>query len=87
MRYQTEYEVNQAAYERLKDQIDAAYPKGRFVALGGGEIVADAESFEAVAGKLDALGWEPLKTMVVRAGDDTPEYMAILTPFRITRDE
>lgn len=86
MSYDHEREVNQAAYEKLRDQIDKNYPKGRFVALGGGEIIADAESFEAMLSKLTELGWEPLKTMVVQAGDDTPEYLEILTSFEVAPD-
>jgi hypothetical protein len=81
MLYEEENAVNQAAYKRLRATIDAKYPKGHFVGIAGGEIVADAGSFEGVSAKLDELGWEPLKTMVVLAGDETPDYIEILTPY------
>lgn len=81
MLYEAEYAVNQAAYVRLKAEIDASYPKGRFVALGGGQIVADAATIDELLTTLTRLGWEPLKTMVVEAGDETPEYLEILTPW------
>jgi hypothetical protein len=71
MLYEEEHAINQAAHERLKKHIETAYPKGRFVALGGGEVIADADSFEAILAKLHELGWEPLKTMVVQVGRET----------------
>lgn len=87
MQYDEEHAINQAAYERLRGQIDTQYPKGRFVGIAGGKIVADAESFEAIDAKLNAIGLEPLKTMVVVAGDETPDYIEILTPLWLAPDE
>ncbi len=81
MLYEEEQALNQAAYTRLKGEIDRTYPKGRFVALGGGQVIADSESIDAMLVKLAELGWEPLKTMVVQAGDETPDYLEILTPW------
>lgn len=76
--FEEENRVNQAAYKRLRSEIDSNYPKGRFVGLADGTIVADGESYEAIDEKLNDLGLEPLKTMVVLAGDDMPEYVDIL---------
>ena len=78
MLFEEEYRVNQTAYERLRRTMESEYPKGRFIGLYGGEIVADAESYAAIDAKLNQLGFEPLKTMVVIAGDDTPEYVDVL---------
>ena len=83
MLYEKEHAINQAAYKRLRERIDTDYPKGRFVGIAAGKIVADADSFEAIQTELDALGLEPLKTMVVRAGDDMPDYIEILTNFAV----
>ncbi|HEY2910693.1 MAG TPA: hypothetical protein VGI99_10630 [Gemmataceae bacterium] len=80
MQYEQEYDINQAAYDRLQCEIDASYPKGQFIGIAEGRVVANAENFETIARKLDELGHEPLKTMVVIAGDDTPKYMDILLP-------
>jgi hypothetical protein len=80
MLFEEENRVNQAAYKRLRSELDSKYPKGRFVGFFDGRIVADAESFEAIDEKLNQLGFEPLKTMVVVAGDDMPEYVDILSP-------
>jgi hypothetical protein len=87
MLYEEENAINQAAYLRLRTEIDTTYPKGRFVALGGGKIIADAESIDAMLATLKALGWEPLKTMVVEAGDETPDYLEILSATWIGPDE
>jgi hypothetical protein len=87
MLFEEEYAINQAAYLRLRAEIDSSYPKGRFVALGGGQVIADAESIDKLLAKLNELGWEPLKTMAVQAGDDTPEYLEILSPIWISTDE
>lgn len=73
-----ENEINQAAYLRLRDEIDRTYPKGRFVAIHGGRIVADAESFEVMLSRLDALGHTSPDVLVVQSGDDTPDYIDIL---------
>ncbi len=80
MMFEEENRVNQAAYKRLRSEIDSNYPKGRFVGLADGSIVADAESYEAIDEKLNELGYEPLKTMVVVAGDDMPEYVDVMSP-------
>ena len=81
MLYEAEYAVNQAAYVRLRAEIDGSYPKGRFVALGGGQIIADAATVDELLVTLTRLGWEPLKALVVEAGDETPEYLELLTPW------
>lgn len=71
-------DLNQAAYLQLKDKIDTTYPKDRFVAIHGGRIVADAESFEAMLDRLQQLGVKSPEAMVVRAGDDSSDYIDIL---------
>lgn len=72
--------VNQAAFPKLKPVIDANYPLNQFVAIAGGEIVADDADFEQLQLKLAALGLDdhPMSVLVERAGDDTPDYLEIL---------
>lgn len=41
-----ENQLNQSAYRQLQGLIARTYPPGRFVAISGGRIVADAETFE-----------------------------------------
>ncbi len=78
MLFEEENRVNQAAYKRLRSEIDSRYPKGRFVGFADGKVVADAESFDAIDAKLNQLGFEPLKTMVVQVGREA--YGMILSP-------
>lgn len=40
-----ERKINEDAYDRLKDTIKQDYPAGRFVAIHGAQIVADAANF------------------------------------------
>jgi hypothetical protein len=75
--------VNQAAYDLLKEEIDKSYPKGRFIALGGGRIIADAENFETMLSRLPELGWNPRDVMVVQAGREASGM--ILSPFPVPR--
>ena len=80
MVFEEENRVNQAAYKRLRGEIDSNYPKGRFVGFADGKIVADADTFDAIDAKLDALGLEPLATMVVQVGRE--DHGMILSPLR-----
>jgi len=68
---------NQAAYIRLKPEIDANYPKDWFVGIYQGKVVADAETFEAVDAKLRERGVNVRDAFVVRAGEDE-EFLWIL---------
>ena len=45
-----------AAYAVLKKSMDERYPHGRFVAIAGGKLVADAESIEELKAALSAIG-------------------------------
>jgi hypothetical protein len=78
MNDQDERTVNEAAYRRLKEVIRQTYPRGRFVALAGGDVIADAGSIEDLHAALEALGKDPLKALIVQAGIDYPEYVVIL---------
>jgi len=71
-------DINQAAYRRLKKEIAEKFPLNRFVAIGGGQIIADTDTFEAMLLKLAEIGWNPLDVVVVKAGDMTPEFVNII---------
>ncbi len=65
--------VNQAAFQRLKDVIARTYPPGRFVAITGGQIIADADGFREICSILKTEGKDPVHTLIVQAGVDYPE--------------
>jgi hypothetical protein len=78
MNPESEHDVNQAAYRRLKDRIRDSYPAGRFVAIAEGQIVCDADSFPHLDGELTSRGLRPGDVLVVQAGVDYPDYANIL---------
>jgi hypothetical protein len=80
MNPESEHDLNQAAYRRLKGSIRDSYPPGRFVAIAGGQVVCDADSFPAVYGEVTARGLRPTDVLVVQAGVDYPDYADILVP-------
>ena len=71
--------ANHAAYRRLKDEIARAYEPGRFVAIAGGRIVADADSFGGLRARLAALGKDSPEVLVVQAGVEYPETAVIFS--------
>jgi hypothetical protein len=73
-----EREINEAAYRRLKETIDQTFPPGRFVAIFGGQIVADGASVLEVCALLRAAGKDPRQSLVVEAGAPDPKYAMIL---------
>jgi hypothetical protein len=65
-----------AAYRRLKEAIEAKYPRGWFVAIEH-DVIAAAPDFESLEESLRASGRDPRKVFVVEAGVDYPEYVTI----------
>jgi hypothetical protein len=72
-------DLNQAAYRRLAASINQTYPPGRFVAIAGGQVVADAERFDEVHSRLIALGIAPSEALVVEAGVEYPDPVVIFS--------
>ena len=69
--------ANHAAYRRLKEEIARAFMPGRFVAIAGGRLVADADGFNELRSRLAALGKDSPEVLVVQAGVDYPETAVI----------
>ena len=67
MIYGPEYEQNQTAYRSLKPTIDQTYPKGRFVAIHEGKVVADAADLEGLRQAVLAQGKDPMQALAVQA--------------------
>jgi hypothetical protein len=61
---------NEKAYWRLRATIDQTYPKGQYVAIHQGNIVADAADAATLQQTLLAQGRNPEEALVVRAGRD-----------------
>src|SRR5438270_470562 len=73
-----EERANQLAYRELRPTINRTYPKGHFVAIDKGEIVADAPSLNELQAILVAQGRTSRDILVAEAGDETPDYGIIL---------
>lgn len=73
-----ERQRNQAAYRQLRSSIEKAYAPGRFLAISGGQIVADAAGFDELNALLRQMGNQSPDVLVVQAGVDYPETVTIL---------
>lgn len=74
-----EHERNEAAFRRLKPNIDGTHPAGTFVAIHGGRIVADAKSLVTLRERLAAEKIPPRESLVVQAGVDYPESAIVFS--------
>jgi hypothetical protein len=72
-----ERQLNQAAYRQLSSFIQNTYPPGRFLAISGGKIIADAARFEELNSILRQMGNHSPEVLVVQAGVDYPEAVTI----------
>jgi hypothetical protein len=70
--------VNLAAYERMKTHLEEKFPKGHFVGISLGRIVADAPKLDDLIARVKDLGFDPRNVLAVQAGDETPHYTIIL---------
>lgn len=71
-------DVNQAAFLKAKRELSERFPPGHFVAFDGGEIVADAPSFDQLSEALAAVGKDRPDIFVVQVGIDYPDRVSIL---------
>lgn len=74
-----ERQLNQEAYLQLSSFIRDTYPLGRFVAIAGGNIVADAGTFKDLNSILHQQGYNSPEVMIVRAGVDYSMPMTIIS--------
>jgi hypothetical protein len=72
-----EYELNEAAYQRLEESIKTSYAHGHFVAIADGAIVGDAVEFMTLHRALKAAGRDPRRVLIVQAGHVYPKHFTI----------
>ena len=76
--------VNQAALDRLKDELPKLYPHLQWVAFSNGEIVADDANVDVLMDRLEKqLGLNPRLCMLHRVGDDWPGKVTFLPFFSV----
>ena len=61
----------------MSSLIQQTYPPGRFLAIAGQRIIADAESFTELDRLLHRMGHHSPEVLVVQAGVDYPESVTI----------
>jgi hypothetical protein len=67
-----------AENRQLKAEIDARFERGRFVAIEGRLVVADASGFNELVGLLKSQGLDPQRMLIVQAGEEAPTEACIL---------
>jgi hypothetical protein len=72
-----ERQLNQNAFRQLRTFIQETYPAGRFLAISGGKIVADAARFDELNSLLHQMGNHSSEALVVQAGVDYPDKVTI----------
>ena len=72
-----EQETNNAAFWHMEENIKASYAYGQFIAIMGGEIVADAADFDELHAKVKAAGKNPREALIVQAGHEYLKYATI----------
>ena len=71
-------ESNEQAFRRMQTAIDARFPAGHWIAIDGGQVIADAPSAEELRPLLIDAGKNPRDVFVVEAGADYPQFATIL---------
>lgn len=72
-----ERDQNQAAFKKLKPEIDRTYPFGRFVAIHQGKVVGNAVTFEELDDDLNARGLTSRNILVIQAGVEYPDFIRL----------
>ncbi len=76
-----ERKLNETAYRKIQDQLDRRYPFKQFVAFHNGHIVLDSADFDELQRGLRQKGIDQFQSLIVRIGDELPEYVEIMPLF------
>lgn len=77
----TERKQNETAYREVEDQLERRYPLKQFVAFHNGHIVYDSADFDDLQRGLRQQGIDQFQSMIVRIGDELPDYVEIMPLF------
>ena len=69
---------DEAAFRRMKPEIDGRFPRGHWVAFDNGLLIADAPSHEDLSRELAAIGKDNPNIFVAQAGLDYPKFVWML---------
>ena len=74
----TNQQKNEDAFRASMSQLQDRFPVGHFVAFDGGELVADAATFDELTDVLVAIGKDRPDVFVAQSGIDYPNEVFIL---------
>ena len=69
---------NEQVFRRMQAAIDARFPAGHWIAIDGGQLIADVPSAEELRPLLIDAGKNPREVLVVEAGANYPHCATIL---------
>lgn len=72
----TDQTQNVAAYKLIREELERTYPPMRFVGFSDGRVVADSDDYLALHEAVKGLS----NVMIVRLGDEPPDYLELM-PF------
>ena len=72
-----QHERSETGYRQLKQEIDASYARGWYVAIADDQILAASADFHELERMLQAEGKDRRDVLVVEAGVDYPEHLTI----------
>jgi hypothetical protein len=67
----------QLQHDALQDSINESYPRGQFVAVHEGRIVANASGFDEIIAALKTQGISPRESVVMQAGRRVSNFVFI----------
>lgn len=76
-----EQDANEAAHDRLKEELERTYPLKHFVAFGHGQVIGASADFFELIGVIRGQGRDPREVMVIRIGDRELTGATIFSPF------
>ena len=74
-----ERRLNHEAFRRMREWINQAHAPGRYLAISGGQIIADAAHFRELRTLLETRGMDPTQVLIVQAGMEYPETAVIFS--------
>lgn len=66
-------------YADIQHDVERRFPTGRFVAVEGGQVIADAEDRRELVEKLKTMGKSPRNMLIIQAGVEYPATGVIFT--------
>jgi mannose-1-phosphate guanylyltransferase len=73
---ESERKKNQAAYRKLRAQLEERY-WGRFVVIAEGRLIADASTYQEAIEKAEKAASKTLQRLIFKVGEDYPKEVTV----------